>query len=294
MPLTSETTEYTEAKPYVSRSFSSVKGVALITGAAAGIGEETGFAFAEAGALGVVFADVNEEGAAANAVKSKEYATNPKYRAVSIKVDVTKLASVQAMVDFAVKEFGRIDYSVNSAGVTSESASSVLDLDMENFDRILAVNSRGVMMCVGAVTKAMMSQEPLTHKGRHGERSLGRGCIINLASSASYVSGPQMLAYTTSKHAVMGITKSAALDNAKYHIRVNAVCPFFVDTPMLQQALKRVPPLAKRIEIVSPLGRAALPEEVADIIVFLCSPSASFVNGNGMMVDAGAFLTTRF
>ncbi|KAI9639988.1 hypothetical protein NHQ30_011657, partial [Ciborinia camelliae] len=262
--------------------------------AAAGIGEETGYAFAEAGAAGVVFADLNYEGASANAEKSKAFAINPKYRALAIKVDTTDPNSVQAMVDFTIKEFGQIDYSINSAGVGATSLKPTSDIDIDNFDSTIAINTRGTMLCVRAVTKAMSIQEPAIYKGRHGEeRSLGRGVIVNLGSGLSFGAGPGMMAYVASKHALMGITKVAALDNAKHQIRVNALCPSWVKTPMLERSLGRWPGLAKVIQAASPAGRPAIPEEVANIAVFLCSPSATYVSGTGFLVDAGMMVTAH-
>jgi len=267
------------------------KGVALITGAASGLGEEIGFAFAEAGASGIVFADLNENGAASNAEKSKKYAINSQYKALSIKVDVTDLVSVQKMVDFAVETFGRIDYSINCAGISPPFVPTS-DIDIEAFDRTLNVNLKGVMLCVRAVTKAMLGQEPQLYTGRHGERTLGRGSIVNLGSITSHMAGPSMMAYTASKHAVLGLTKVAALDNVLHHIRVNAVCPWWTHTPMLHRSVEELPEIEK-VAASTPVGRAAFPEEVANVVVFLCSPSASYINGTGLAVDAGTTLMLR-
>ncbi|CAG8958367.1 hypothetical protein HYFRA_00011044 [Hymenoscyphus fraxineus] len=275
-------------------TFATVDGVALITGAGAGIGEETGYAFAEAGASGVVFADINYENALANAEKSKAHATNPNYRAISTQVDVSSPESVQAIVDLTVQEFGRIDYSVNSAGLGATSLLPTQDVDIKNFDGMFEVNTKGVMLCVRAVCKAMMAQDPRIHKGRHGkERTLGRGCIVNLASAASYLAAPHMMAYVASKHAVLGITKVASLDMAKHNIRVTAVCPAYVNTPMFERSKKRVPGLEKMIAAASPTGKAADPEEVANVVVFLCSPSASYVSGTGIIIDQGVSVSAR-
>ncbi|KAK3172342.1 hypothetical protein OEA41_005663 [Lepraria neglecta] len=271
----------------------SLNGFALITGAASGIGQETGFSFAEAGASGVLFADINKQGAQESAEMSKKFAKNPEYRAIAVKVDVTDPESVQSMVDTAIKEFGRIDHSVNSAGVSSSSDAPVSDLSLEDYARITDTNIKGTMLCVRAVSKAMSTQEPLTYEGRRGSRSLGRGSIVNMGSASSYVGTPGTMSYTTSKHAIIGLTKTAAQDNKKHHIRVNAICPSWVDTPMMERILQRKPQLEQVIEKVSPLERMAEPEEVADVIVFLCSPSASYVNGTGLLVDAGLTLSVH-
>ena len=139
----------------------------------------------------------------------------------------------------------------------------------------------------------MKKQEPRYYNGRHGSRSIGRGSIVNVASVYSFIATPGLMSYVASKHAIMGLTKSAAIDNVKDDIRINAVCPAWVDTPMMQASLKRVPQLDQLIKTASPLHRAATVEEVADCIVFLSSSSASYVNGTGLVVDAGATLTAH-
>ncbi|KAI0191939.1 NAD(P)-binding protein [Astrocystis sublimbata] len=269
-------------------------GIALITGAASGIGRETAFAFAEAAVDGVAFADINEHGAQESAKESRRYATNPNYRCISIHVDICNEESVQKMVDTTIKEFGRIDYSVNSAGIGNTSGAVMLNLKADFFSKIMDINVRGTMLCNREVARAMSKQEPLTYvSSRHGSRTLGRGSIVNLASVNSFIAVPGMMPYTTSKHAVVGVTKSAALDCAQFHVRVNSVCPSWTDTAMMQASLVRVPSLGQLIKTASPLGRAANPEEVADCILFLCSPSASYVNGASLLIDAGLSLTAH-
>ncbi|KAL9012830.1 MAG: hypothetical protein Q9173_002422 [Seirophora scorigena] len=265
--------EYTLTFARVMAGKISVDGVALITGAAAGIGKETGFAFAEAGA---------------------RVLQAPGVPCIAVKVDIVDEESVDAMVRSAMDEFGKIDYSVNSAGMGNVSGAMTPNVKVDVFSKTIETNGRGTMLCVRAVSKAMAGQEPLTHQGRRGSRDLGRGSIVNLGSVNSYCAAPGMMPYTASKHAVVGITKTAAIDNGKNGIRVNAVCPSWVDTPMMQASLERIPPLGGIIKAASPLGRAAEPEEVADYIVFLCSPSASYINGTGLIVDAGLTLTMHY
>lgn len=269
-------------------------GIALVTGAAAGIGKETALAFAEAGARGVVFADINEQGAQEAAEESKTYATNSEFRPFAIQVNIADEDSVQNMVDTTISEFGRIDYSINSAGIGNLSGAITPNLKTDFFSRAVEININGTMLCVRAVSNAMAQQEPLMYTSRrHGTRSLGRGSIVNLGSINSYIGAPGMLPYTTTKHAVIGITKSAAIDCSQNLIRINAVCPAWVDTPMMQASLQRVPKLGHIIQTVSPLHRAAIVEEVADYIVFLCSPSATYINGTGLCIDAGITVTAH-
>lgn len=181
--------------------------------------------------------------------------------------------------------------SINCAGIGNISTAATPDLELDVFTKILDINIKGTLLCVRAVTKVMARQEPLSYTNRQGTRSLGRGSIVNLRSLSSYVAAPGTMSYTTSKHALTGLTKSAAIDTFKSHIRVNSVCPAYVDTPMMQVAFERKPELAKLYKAVSPLHRVAAVDEVADYIVFLCSPSASYINGTGLTIDAGISLT---
>lgn len=156
------------------------------------------------------------------------------------------------------------------------------------------INIKGTLLCVRAVSKAMSKQDPLTYTSpRYGTRSLGRGSIVNLGSVNSYMAAPGMSSYVASKHAVVGITKSAAMDCIKYHIRVNSVCPAFTDTAMLRAGFGRAPGLEQIVATATPLRRSAVAEEVADYIVFLCSPSASYINGTGQIIDSGITLTAH-
>ncbi|KAK7745867.1 hypothetical protein SLS53_002585 [Cytospora paraplurivora] len=267
-------------------------GFAFVTGAAAGIGKETAIAFAEAGVKGVAFADLNEQGAQEAAEESRKWAKNAEYRTLVIKVDVADEGAVQEAVNRVVKEFGRIDYAVNSAGLGNISGAITPHLKLDVFDKTVDINIKGAVYFVRAVTAAMAAQDELVHVSeRHGTtRSLGRGSIVLLGSVQSYIVAPGMLNYATSKHAIIGVTKSAAIDCVKPNIRVNAVCPSWVDTPMNHASLQRVPYLEHAIKAVSPLKRVATVEEVADYIVFLCSPSASYINGTGLPIDSGITL----
>ena len=183
----------------------------------------------------------------------------------------------------------------------------------------MSVNVKGVLICVRAMSKAMAAQEPRTIKSRNGTRDIGRGSIVNVASANSYVGLPAKTAYVTSKHAVSGITKCAgnrfppsfhffcrtlsrsfflnmflvAIDNTTHGIRVNAVCPSWVHTPMLEEEIRLNPTVQSAIQAACPFGRVAEAEEVADVIVFLCSPGASYVTGTGLMIDAGLTLTVH-
>ncbi|THV53465.1 hypothetical protein BGAL_0050g00320 [Botrytis galanthina] len=259
-----------------------ITGFALVTGAGSGIGRDTGMAYAIEGAAGVIFADVDELAAKATADESYKVAKNPCYQGYSIKVDVSDEASVMAMVAFAVEKFGRIDYCVNSAGVIFsiladayiserhhivgvEEPEEVANASLAEFERFWNVNVKGTLLCLKAESLAMKKQDAITIPSRSGGRDIGRGVIINLGSCNSYMATPKIVQYTSSKHAVLGMTKNAALDNAQYGIRVNAICPSWVDTPMVSKAVQGDPSLGELMKTVIPMGRIAQQEEFSEV-----------------------------
>ncbi|KAL4918598.1 oxidoreductase [Aspergillus aurantiobrunneus] len=251
-------------------------GVALVTGAASGIGRETALAFAEAGVEAILLADVNQP---TEEVLDEccKFSQAPGFRAIAVPIDISDEASVAHMTETAM-------------GSISGARTEHLNIDV--FDKTLATNARGTMLVLRAVSGAMAKQEPRTHQSyRHSTpRSLGRGSIVVISSINGLVSAPGMMAYSASKYAAIGMAKTAASDNFDHYIRVNTICPAWTDTTMMKASLKRFPPLAKLIETLSPLKRAAQPEEVADAAVFLVSPAASYVNGTSLIVDAGVTL----
>lgn len=198
-----------------------------------GIGRDCGIAFALEGARGVVFADLNLASAQEAAELSKEHATHAEFRALALAVDVVDIESVRKMVADSVDAFGRIDYCINSAGVGTrrrqESAlvtplpwltylfskigviepRDITDLSTTEFERFISVNVRGSLHCIQEVSKVMRQQTPVTIKGRSGDRDIGRGAIVNLGSVSSFVAVQNVSPYTISKHAVLGLTKSA-------------------------------------------------------------------------------------
>ncbi|KAK1147599.1 hypothetical protein N8T08_000941 [Aspergillus melleus] len=251
-------------------------GIAVVTGATSGIGRDTALALAQAGVEGLVLADL--EPADAVVEESRRFATHANLRAISVQTDVANESSVDTLVESAVKEFGRIDYCVHSAGMGNLSGATTEHVKPDMFDQTLSVNARGTMLILRAVSAAMAKQEPREHKNRRseGSRSLGRGSIVVVGSINSIMAAPGMLSYCASKWAVLGMAKTAA----------------WTQTPMMERSLKRVPQLGAMVQALSPLKRGALPEEVSDSIVFLCSPGASYINGTVITVDAGATVTT--
>ncbi|KAI4864862.1 NAD(P)-binding protein [Hypoxylon rubiginosum] len=265
-----------------------LSGFAIIVGAAGGIGKEVAFTFAEAGAKGVLLADIDYEAAAKVAETSKGLASCPTYRALSVKVDVVDIASVQAMVDLAAKEFGRIDYCVNAAGVDVAEYVPFDQTDPDDYDRVLGINTKGIFLICRAVGKVMQSQEPKQiNLGRHGTRDLGRGCIVNVSSALSLCAVPHEVPYTTSKHAVTGITRSFAMDFKAAGIRCNQVCPTWVRTPMYEEECRRNPQTPQIVKNISAVKRPLEPDEVASACLYLCSPSAVYINGTLLTMDSG-------
>ncbi|KUI73216.1 3-oxoacyl-[acyl-carrier-protein] reductase FabG [Cytospora mali] len=268
-----------------------LRGVALITGAASGIGLDCAKSFADEGCVGIIFADLDRQKAEEAAKEGAFFCADSDCQTLALQVDVSDPASVEAMVAKTVEVFGRIDYCVHSAGVGARQPYSVLDMPVAELDRFHDVNERGTFNVIQCVGRQLMKQEPLVELTRKGEK-LSQGSIVTLASCHSFAAAQNLAQYITSKHAVMGLTRAASLDLAKYGIRVNAVCPGWVDTPMVTGAVEANPEIGRYIERLVPFGRRATLEEISDVILFLSSPRASFVTGAGWVVDGG--LTVGF
>ena len=243
--------------------------VALVTGAGGGIGLATAWAFATSGAS-VIVADRNEE-LVGTAVEDLRAAGHD---AIGVMCDVTDSGQVEAMIGRAVGLYGRLDAAFNNAGVNSE-AVEFLDTTEAEFERVINVNLRGVWNCMKGELRQMMRQ--------------GSGSIVNCSSIGGLKGSRGRSAYSASKHAVIGLTRSAALDYADKGIRINAVCPGMVrNTPMAAVVTKNYDPdIVRRMVAQEPIGRFGEPEEIAAAVVWLCGPAASFMVGHAMAVDGG-------
>jgi NAD(P)-dependent dehydrogenase (short-subunit alcohol dehydrogenase family) len=241
--------------------------VALVTGAAAGMGLATAQAFAAAGAA-VVLADVSEAAVRAEAEKL----TTAGHRALAIRCDVSDDADVAAMVDRTVAEFGRLDAAFNNAGVMPR-ITPVADSSREEWDRVIGINLRGVWSC-------------MKHELRQMERQ-GNGAIVNNASVGALTGNPGIASYIASKHGVIGLTRTAALEYVKKGIRVNAVNPGLIDTQIARDVVSGNELAYADLATNVPMGRAGRPEEIAAAVLWLCSPAASYVVGHGLTVDGG-------
>ena len=239
--------------------------VALVTGGASGIGRATALAFAREGAK-VAIADMNAPGSDETLHLIRERGGE----AVFVRTDVTQAVEVKAMIDEVVKAYGRLDCAFNNAGTVGK-PSSTAQCTEEDWDWAIDVNLKGVFLCLKYEIIYMLRQ--------------GHGAVVNAASVAGLIGVKNNVAYVASKHGVVGLTKASALECAQAGIRVNAVCPGFVRTPIL--GLDGTPEGESRYARLQPIGRLAQPEEVAEAVVWLCSDAASFVTGHAMSVDGG-------
>src|SRR4051794_21622902 len=241
--------------------------VALVTGASSGMGLATAQAFAQAGAA-VVLADINDD---ALRVTTEEL-TDSGHQALGVTCDVSDEAQVAAMVSATVHTFGRLDMAFNNAGIQVP-PSDAADEPAETFDRVNAINLRGVWACMKHELAQMRTQ--------------GSGAIVNCSSLGGLVGLPGRAAYHASKHGVIGLTSSAALQYAPRGIRINAICPGTIETPMVTDMITKGE--LDRAEAIAnqPINRLGQPEEIAAAVLWLCSPGASFVIGVALPVDGG-------
>ena len=241
--------------------------VALVTGAGSGIGRATALAFANEGAK-VMVADRNLAGATETVNLIQKLAGT----AEAIEVDISNSASVQHMINQCVQRFGRLDHAVNNAGVLGSMQPFTADYAEDTFNQVMEINIRGTFLC-------MKYQIPHLLKTQ--------GTIVNTASIAGLVGMPALVGYSASKHAVIGMTKSAALEYAAQGLRINAVCPGSTRTPMAGFEQGHDQAADESSKQFSPNGRVAEPAEMADAILFLSSNQSSYINGHPLVVDAG-------
>ncbi|MEF8822255.1 MAG: glucose 1-dehydrogenase [Halovenus sp.] len=240
--------------------------VAVVTGASTGIGDAAALRFAQEGAS-VVVADINTEEGNATVEEIEESGGE----ATFVETDVSDWEDVQAMVDTAVETYGGLDFAFNNAGIEGASDPTG-DHPMENWDQVIDINLKGVFQAMKAEIPVMLED--------------GGGSIVNTSSIAGKVGFPELSPYVASKHGVLGLTKTAALEYSEAGVRVNAIAPGVIDTPMVDRASEDNENVEQSIA-ATPLGRLGRPEEIGDAAVWLCSDDASFVTGETLVADGG-------
>jgi len=239
--------------------------VALVTGGSFGIGQASAIAFARRGAK-VVIADWKD------GEQTIEQIRNFGGSAFFYKCDVSKEADIKNLVDYTASTFGQLDYAFNNAGIEGERATTH-ECTTENWDRTLAINLKGVWLCMKYEIAGMLKN--------------GYGVIINNASIAGMVGFPGIPAYVASKHGVIGLSRNAALEYAHQGIRVNAICPGVIRTPMIERFTGGSAEAEKQFEQLEPVGRLGTPEEIAETVVWLCQDASAFITGCALPVDGG-------
>ena len=242
--------------------------IALVTGGGSGLGRATVQALAREGAK-VLVADLNLESAHETVTMVAETGGE----ASAFAMDVTVATQVEAMVQTTVERYGRLDCAFNNAGIPGKVGTSVIDYEEEDWDRVIAVDLKGVWLGMKYELKQMLKQ--------------GHGVVVNTASIAGLVGLVGSSPYVASKHGVVGLTKTAALEFAQQNIRVNAVCPGVFRTPLVEKIIAELPEREELYLSAQPIGRMGRPEELAEAVVWLCSDAASFVTGHAFPVDGG-------
>ena len=241
--------------------------VGLVTGGTSGIGRDTAVLFAKAGAKVVVAGRRELEGE-----ETVELIRAAGGDGLFVKTDVSKASEVEALIQKDVEKFGRLDIAFNNAGIEGVWA-PIIRQSEEDWDRTIDINLKGVWLCLKYEIRQMLKQG-------------GGGAIVNMASIIGLVGSAGVAAYSASKHGVIGLTKTAALENAKSGIRINAVCPGFTETPMADRIF-RVPAVRKYVLSCHPIGRFGRPTEIAEAVVWMCSDRASFMTGQSLVLDGG-------
>ncbi len=241
--------------------------VAIVTGGNFGIGRATAIAFAKRGAHVVVVDNVEDK-----ENTTLKLISNAGEDAFFVQCDVSKGEEVRSMIEKTVAKYGRVDFAFNNAGIEGQMANTH-ECTEENFDKTMAVNLRGIWLCMKNEIPEMLKHQ--------------KGVIINCASVAGLNGFAGLPAYTASKHGIVGLTKSSALEYAKLGIRINAVCPGVIHTDMIDRVTGKDPEVEKQYISMEPIGRMGDPEEVAEAVIWLCSDAASFVTGVAMPVDGG-------
>ena len=242
--------------------------IVLVTGAGSGIGRETALKFAKKGA-NVVVSDINDKGGE----ESVEMIHKEGGTGTYLHADVAEYGQVVDLIQNISRRFGKIDVAVNNAGIGGNHLLKTAEYDHNDWHKVIAINQTGVFYCMQEEIKEMLKRK--------------QGCIVNIASIAGIRGLPNSLAYVASKHAVVGMTKTAAMEYARHNIRVNAVCPVFTITNLFKPEYYPNPEIPKKLKASIPMKRFSQASEMADAIMYLSSDNASFITGHALPVDGG-------
>ena len=242
--------------------------VAFVTGGASGIGRAAALAFAGDGAS-VVIADVSEGGIRETAHMVEQQGA----RALAVRCDVTRAEEIEAAIQETVSTFGRLDFAFNNAGVEPKGLTPTAEMPLEEWDRIMNIDLRGVFLCMKYEIPRMLAN--------------GGGAIVNTSSGAGVIGIKGSPAYTAAKHGVIGLTRAAALDYAAKNVRINAICPGYIDTPMMARYTGGTSEGRSKVIAEEPIGRMGNPEEIGATVAWMCSDAAAFMIGHALVVDGG-------
>lgn len=265
-----------------------VPGFCLVTGAASGIGRACALAFAAEGSAGIALIDMNPDALSAVETEIQQLVSPRKHSSIQIQkhvLNVTSEAEVDRVVNAVATSFGRLDYLVNAAGIAMKHPGGAAFAKTEDWQRILDVNLTGTFFMLRAAAKVMLKQTPLVSS--IDGRELQKGSIVNFGSIQSTAGITLSTAYTASKHAILGLTRSASEDYAKDGLRINAICPGYTETPLTTRDPLVKAAMVERVASAVPMGRMGRPEEIADGVLYLAGGRSSFVVGTGLQVDGG-------
>ncbi|KAH7068768.1 putative oxidoreductase [Paraphoma chrysanthemicola] len=262
-----------------------VPGFALITGAASGIGKACAFAFATEGSAGIALLDLNASALATVKSEIEALRLSKTCKVITYALNVTNESDVDHAVTNAAQTFGRLDYAVNAAGIAIKHAGGAAFATTPDWQRVLDINVNGTFYVLRAVARIMLDQSPILSS--IDSRPLQRGSIVNFSSIQGVAGITLSTAYTTAKHAVIGLTRTASEDYAAKGLRVNAICPGYTETPMTTGNPDVLKAMQESVGSAVPMGRMGMPKEIADGVLYLSGGRSSFVTGSCLMVDGG-------
>lgn len=265
-----------------------VSGYALVTGAASGIGKECAKSFVKEGAAGVALIDLDKEALLSVKAEIDAVAGDARNKSCVIEtfqLDVTDENMVEEIVQTVARRFGRLDYVINAAGIAYKHKGGAAFAETKDWQRVIDINLTGTFFILRAAVKIMLEQEPI--RSCIDGRSLQRGSIVNFSSILGLVGISLSTAYVASKHGVLGLTRTASEDYAGKGIRINAVCPGYIETPMTTKDPVVFEVMKEKVATQVPMGRMGRPQEIADAVIWLCGGRSSLVTGIGLPVDGG-------